>query len=221
MNQALEQELDRYLAAVLEANKALNLTRITNPEQARILHIEDSLSALPELGAAPQGAYGDLGSGAGFPGVPLALASGRPVVLVESVKKKAQAVQDIVGELGLENVVSVFAGRCEDLALEKPESFAVLTARALASLPSLLELASPLLQRGGRLICLKGPEAGEELSWAGPLKDKLGMRLVQERAFELPYNEGSRIIYTFEKFADPQVSLPRRPGAAQNRPYKK
>ena len=138
-----------YLRAILAANERLNLTRIDNFELARMLHLEDSLMVLPELQAAPAGPYADLGSGAGFPGVPLALASGRPVLLVESVKKKCQAVEECLAEAGISDGVEVFAGRAEELAQQRPREFAVITARALSSLPSLLELASPLLCIGG------------------------------------------------------------------------
>ena len=85
--------MQRYLDSILEANKVTNLTRITDGEQARLLHIEDSLVGLPEVNEAPTGLYGDLGSGGGFPGVPLALATGRKTLLVDSVKKKMAIVQ--------------------------------------------------------------------------------------------------------------------------------
>ena len=81
-----------YLQAVLEVNKTTNLTRITSLEDAEMLHIEDSLVGLPEVDDAPEGWYGDLGSGGGFPGVPLALATGRRTLLVVSVKKKMRLV---------------------------------------------------------------------------------------------------------------------------------
>ena len=77
----------RYLDLILEANKRTNLTRITSREEAEVLHLEDSWVGLPEINRAPAGRYGDLGSGGGFPGVPIALATGRETVLVDSVKE--------------------------------------------------------------------------------------------------------------------------------------
>ena len=137
-----------YLASILEANKVTNLTRITDGEQARLLHIEDSLVGLPEVNEAPDGLYGDLGSGGGFPGVPLALATGRTTLLVDSVKKKMAIVQSVLDDLSLSEQIFTSSERIEDLPLEYKEKFAVLTARALSKLVSLIELASPLFEKG-------------------------------------------------------------------------
>ena len=84
--------IDRYLDLILEANKTTNLTRIDSKEKAQLLHVEDSLVALPEINEAPEGLYGDLGTGGGFPGVPVAIMTGREAVLVDSVKKKVALV---------------------------------------------------------------------------------------------------------------------------------
>ena len=140
--------IDRYLDLILEANKTTNLTRIDSKEKAQLLHVEDSLVALPEINEAPEGLYGDLGTGGGFPGVPVAIMTGREAVLVDSVKKKVAIVDKAVESLGLSDQISTFSGRIEDLACERPRQFSVLTARALSQLPSLLELASPLLKEG-------------------------------------------------------------------------
>ena len=87
-----EELIDLYLEKILEANEKTDLTRISSLDEARKLHIEDSLAGLEELNKAPEGLYGDLGSGGGFPGVPLALESGRKTVLVDSVQKKKAIV---------------------------------------------------------------------------------------------------------------------------------
>lgn len=215
-----QQLLDLHLELVLEENKLSNLTRITDPLAGRILHIEDSLFGYPEFFRAPSGLYADLGTGGGFPGIPLAIVSGRETVLVDSVSKKIQALRRIVGQLGLSDRITTFAGRAEELALERPNSFAVITARALSSLPSLLELAAPLLQLGGQLICYKAHVDDDELEQSKALEGKLGMKLVSIREGFLSDETTMRTIIVFEKTHDPQVSLPRRPGMAQKRPYK-
>ena len=89
-NLSLEKQnvLQRHLELVLKANETTNLTRISSAEQGTLLHIEDSLCGLPEIEDAPEGLYGDLGTGAGFPGIPIAVATGRKTVLVDSRKKK-------------------------------------------------------------------------------------------------------------------------------------
>ncbi len=216
-------ELDlmhQYLALILEANKTTNLTRISSPEQAELLHIEDSLVGLDEVAAAPDGLYGDLGSGGGFPGVPLALATGRKTVLIDSVKKKMALVQSALEQLGLSQQISTYDKRIEELALEHPRSFAVLTARALSRLVSLLELSSPLLIRGGRLVCYKAQLSDDELKEACAIEGMLGMKLTSQREVVLSDGETKRTIVVFEKVGKPRLRLPRRIGLAQKEPLK-
>ena len=209
--------IERHLDEVIEMNRKINLTRVVDRESALVLHVEDSLSAFPEFSEAPSGPYADLGSGGGFPGVTLSIASGRKVLLVDSVWKKMRAMDSIVSDLGLQDSVSTYAGRIEDLSNERRGNFAVLTARALTAMPSLIELACPLLQKGGRLICYKGSNYEEELERALRIQDKLGMKLVSQRFFDL--SDGSaRSIFVFEKVAKPKIKLPRRVGMAQNNP---
>ena len=159
-----EELIDLYLEKILEANEKTNLTRISSLDEARKLHIEDSLAALEELNKAPEGLYGDHGSGGGFPGVPLAHESGRKTVLVDSVQKKMAIVGSVLSELGIAEQVSTYGGRIEDLAHERPCAFTALTARALSKLSVLMELASPLLANGGLLICYKANVQEEEWS---------------------------------------------------------
>ena len=190
-----------YLASILEANKVTNLTRITDGEQARLLHIEDSLVGLPEVNEAPDGLYGDLGSGGGFPGVPLALATGRTTLLVDSVKKKMAIVQSVLDDLSLSEQISTSSERIEDLPLEYKEKFAVLTARALSKLVSLIELASPL---------------DEALA----VQDLVSMRMISQREICLSDGETMRTIVVFEKVGKSRIKLPRRIGLAQKQPLR-
>ncbi len=125
-----EELVDRYLLRILEVNQTINLTRITDIKSARMLHIEDSLSVLDEMNVSPAGLYGDLGSGGGFPGVPLGIYSERKTMLIDSVKKKMSAVQGIINELALDDEISTYAGRIEELSQEYRGKFSVLTARA-------------------------------------------------------------------------------------------
>lgn len=217
MEQSVEQLIDRYMSSVLEVNKTLNLTRIEDSEEARLLHIEDSLSGLKELDNAPEGRCVDLGSGGGFPGVPLAIASGRETLLVDSVKKKMAAVQSIIDALGLSSV-STYDGRIEDLSTQQREQFSAATARALAKLSVLMELASPLLKQGGVLICYKAQLSEEELDKALKLQSYLGMKLKSDREFLLSDNVTHRRIIVFEKVKQPGLKLPRRIGLAQKKP---
>ena len=213
-----EELIDLYLEKILEANEKTNLTRISSLDEARKLHIEDSLAGLEELNKAPEGLYGDLGSGGGFPGVPLALESGRKTVLVDSVQKKMAIVGSVLSELGIAEQVSTYGGRIEDLAHERPCAFTALTARALSKLSVLMELASPLLVNGGLLICYKANVQEEEWERALSLQEKLSMRLYSDRTLTLSDGETSRRIITFEKTGRPKLKLPRHVGFAQKKP---
>ena len=211
----------KHLSLVVEENKVTNLTRIDSVESGRLLHIEDSLAAVPECLDAPQGPVADLGTGGGLPGIPLAGATGRSVDLVDSVGKKTKALDRIIEKLGLSATVRTYNGRIEELALDRPEHYALVTARALTALPSLIELASPLLMPGGRLVALKSADIGDERSWARAIEEKVGMREVSLRTFTLSDGVTERSIIVYEKAGTTSVKLPRRPGMAQKRPYKK
>lgn len=216
----MEEKIDQYLEDILQINEHINLTNITDPDAARMLHIEDSLAVLEEMNKAPEGLYGDMGSGGGFPGVPLALATGRETVLIDSVQKKMRAVQSILDERGLSPRISTYGKRIEELAVESPEQFAVLTARALSKLPSLIELASPLLRQGGQLICMKAQIDDEEIEAAQALEERTGMKMISRRRYHLSDDETYREALVFEKASASSISLPRRIGLAQKKPLK-
>lgn len=216
---SVTEEMKTYLNKVLEVNESINLTRVTDIQQAILLHLEDSLAVYEEFCDSPNGLYADLGSGGGLPGVPLALASGRKTLLVDSVKKKMAAVNHILEDMHLTDLITTCDLRAEELALEKANEFSVITARALTSLPSLMELASPLLKQGGTLIALKSKEENEFNN--SQLENKLGLRKIKERSYFLSDQETYRVVYVFEKYKNPEVKLPRRPGIAQKRPYLK
>ena len=211
--------LDKHLELVIEENKVTNLTRIVDWESAQVLHVEDSLAGLPEVEEALEGPYLDMGSGAGFPGIPLAIMTGRETLLADSVGKKTRALDSFAAELGIDDIVSTYHGRIEDLALQQPNRFSLVTARALSSLASLLELASPLLAKGGRLVCYKTHSESEGLEHAREIARKLGMEFVSSRGFTLSDGETSRAIIVFRKRCNPSMKLPRRVGMAQKKPF--
>jgi 16S rRNA (guanine527-N7)-methyltransferase len=142
--------------------------------------------------------------------------SGRPVSLVESVKKKAAFLERVVAELRLEATVHPI--RAEELALELPEVFAAVTARALSSLPSLVELAAPLLQVGGVLVCMKGRVDEEEIARGDTAAALCGLQRESLEAVMVPGVEAQRTILSYRKLSAGRLRLPRRPGMAQRQP---
>jgi 16S rRNA (guanine527-N7)-methyltransferase len=205
----------KHLDMVIDANEVLNLTSIPATE-AVALHVLDSCTALPFLQAAPAGEFADLGSGAGYPGVPLSILSGRPVALVESIRKKAVFLERVVQELCLEATVHPF--RAEELPLEHAGQFAAVTARALSALPSLVELASPLLVSGGVLICLKGKPEPEELRRGDVAARRCGLTRTETAPVFIPGVDAVRTIVVYRREGRCSVKLPRRNGMAQRQP---
>ena len=124
--------LARHLDLVIERNRNVNLTRITSLEEATYLHVVDSLLLLDAFENAPDGPFVDMGTGAGFPGIPLAIVTGRQGLLVDSVGKKAKAVSEFVDDLGISDRVQVAAARMEQVGQDRRASFSVATARAVA-----------------------------------------------------------------------------------------
>ena len=212
------EKLLAHLNLVIEANKRTNLTRINTPEEGELLHIEDSIAGLDELNAAPAGKYADLGTGGGFPGIPLAILSGRKTVLVDTRYKKTEALDDIIAELGVSDQVTTYTGRIELMALEQKGQYAAITARALAKLSVLMELASPLLKKGGYLICYKSHVEDDEMNHALELQQTLNMKKVSDRSFYLSDGETFRRIIVFEKLGNARIKLPRHDGFAQKKP---
>lgn len=212
MNEAL---LKRHLELVIEANKTTNITRIATWEEGMLLHVQDSLLGLKELEETPAGPYADIGSGAGYPGIPLAIESGRETLLVDSVGKKTAILDRMIEDLQLTNV-GTYTGRIEDLALVKPCYFTAITARALSKLSVIMELACPLLKNGGRVICYKALVEEDEYRHALKLCNQFNMKLVSDRTIQL--EEHTRRIICFEKLGEPRIKLPRKVGFAQKRP---
>lgn len=209
------EALLKHLELVIEANKTTNITRIASFEEGVDLHINDSLIGLPEVNAAPAGRYADIGSGAGFPGIPLAVETGRKTLLVDSVGKKTAILDSFIQEMGLQGV-ETFHGRIEDLGKTHKGSFSVVTARALTKLSVLMELTSPLLKQGGVLVCYKALVDDEEFDHALSLQDKLAMHLLSDRTVLM--DDKTRRIICFEKKGKPQIKLPRNVGMAQKKP---
>jgi 16S rRNA (guanine527-N7)-methyltransferase len=211
--------LERHLDFVLEHNAEACLTALTNRSKAERLHILDSLLILPELNDAIVGPFLDLGTGGGYPGIPLAVASGRSATLLDSSRKKARLLTRYVSrETMLVDRVEISGLRAEELAVQRRNHYAVIVARAVATLPALLELACPLLMTGGHFLAMKGPRKGDEIERGMQAARQLGFSLISERAYTVPGGNEQRRLLVYEKETETELSLPRRVGRAQSRP---
>ena len=208
----MKRTFDRYLDALADPSAP---TSVHDRHKGANVHIADSLAGL-EVDAVHEAArIVDLGSGAGLPGLVLAIE--RPeaeVVLVESVGKKCGWLERTIDELGLENV-RVACARAEELE-EAP--FDVVTARALAALPVLCEYAAPLLGEGGALVAWKGAVDAREEADGLHAAEVLGLVREEVRAVEPYAGSERRTLHVFRKVGPTPAGYPRRPGMAAKRP---
>lgn len=205
-----------HLLYVMQVNEYINLTRITDVHEALVLHILDSLSLLPYLNS-DTGSLLDMGSGAGFPGIPMAACSDLSVTLLDSVGKKIKADNAIIKQLGLTNVHGVH-DRLESFAVTLSGQFDYVVARALAPLPMLIEYASPFLRLNGLLVLSKGNPSSEELEAGSKASNICGLKFVSSDEFDLPNDLGHRHIFVYKKISEPKIDLPRSIGEAKRNP---
>ncbi|HEY8551909.1 MAG TPA: 16S rRNA (guanine(527)-N(7))-methyltransferase RsmG [Thermaerobacter sp.] len=208
---------------VRRAQGRVNLTGIGEDEEAVVRHYLDSLMVLAVGARWPdEGLVVDLGSGAGFPGVPLLLALGPRWrgLLVESQRKKARFLAEAVALLGLAGRVAVEGRRAEDAARDGRwrGRAAAVVARAIAPLAVVLEYGLPFLDVGGRLWAYKGPRVDEEWDAAERAAMVLGGRLAARHGFQLPAGAGRRVIVEVVKERPTPDGYPRRPGVPTRRP---
>lgn len=211
-------QLARYADELQHYNQHTNLTAISEPVEIYRRHFLDSLSLAPYLGEQPDSLV-DLGSGGGFPGIPLKLLyPDMRLTLVESVAKKTQFLRHLVGCLGLSQV-RVLTARAEEVGRDpgERERHAVVTARAVAELPVLIEYGLPLLRVGGRLLAPKGVGAAAEVATAARAIELLGAELSAVEPVDLPGLD-ARAIVVLTKIAPTDPRYPRAVGVPARRP---
>ncbi len=217
LNTAQVRQVAQHLDLIAAWNRKAHLTSITEPAKAARVHVVDSLLCL-RAGLPAGAALIDVGSGAGFPGIPLKIA--RPdlaVTLLEAASRKAAFLELAAAEIGA--ALSVVEARAE-LAAHDPtwrERFDVAVARAVAPLPALCELVLPFVRRGGKAVLLKGPSVASELSAGARASAILGGSPPEQMMSQLP-GGAHRVIVTIEKVAETPPDYPRRPGVPAKRP---
>ena len=193
-------------AAVVRQNQVMNLTAITEPAQVAKLHLLDSLSVLSALDLRGKKLI-DVGCGAGFPGVPLAIACPEAqVTLLDSLGKRITWLKEILPQLGIQ--AECVTARAEEAVVSCRESYDIATSRAVARLNILLELLAPYVKVGGAVVALKGSAAKEELGECGDAMKKLGLR--QEAFLEFPVDGTSHALIVLRKVAPTPKMYPRR-----------
>ncbi|MCA9929402.1 MAG: 16S rRNA (guanine(527)-N(7))-methyltransferase RsmG [Anaerolineales bacterium] len=220
LNKEQIEQFKRYAALLLAWNEKLNLTAVRQLDQIYQRHFLDSLSCVSVLGQLDGRSLIDVGSGAGFPGLPLKIVFPQMrLTLVESVQKKARFLEVVAAELQLENV-TIVAERVEQIGQQAAhrEQYDWAVARAVAELRVLVEYLLPLCRVGGAMLAQKGPQAGAELAAAQQAISQLGGGDAQLHAVSQPEEEMNWYLVVIPKTAVTPPKFPRRVGMPVKRP---
>lgn len=210
------QKFVQFGRLLLEGNQRVNLTRITEPREVIIKHFLDSLVVLPYLSGSK---VCDVGTGAGLPGIPLAIAKPElELTLVDSLGKRVDFLKHAAVELGL-SLEAVHA-RAEDFGRNPHfrEAYDAVVSRAVAALPVLAEYALPLLKKGGVFFAYKGSQASVEVEAAQRALDLLGGRLEQVMEFSLGSSAEHRSVVIIRKIKGTPSNYPRKAGLPERKP---
>lgn len=206
LSEQTQNTLCAFGRAVVEQNKVMNLTAITEPTAVAKLHLLDSLSLLTLEDLAGKKVI-DVGCGAGFPGVPVKIACPQmELTLLDSLGKRMNWLETVLPELGVE--AECVTARAEEAVESRRESYDYATSRAVARLNILLELTAPYVKVGGKVLAMKGTAAQEELAEAKNAVSKLGLKVEQVKEF--PVDGTAHTVIVLKKVAPTPKQYPRR-----------
>ena len=205
---------------LIEWNKKINLTTIIEENEIILKHFIDSLTVMKYL--KDEDKIIDVGTGAGFPGIPIAITNpSTEVTLLDSLNKRIVFLEDVVDKIDLQNIICIH-GRAEEIGknYQYREKYDLSISRAVANLTTLVEYLIPLVKIGGRCICMKGPDADEEIENAKYAIKELGGKIVEVNKFVLPESDIQRTIIIIEKVKQTPKKYPRKAGTPSKEPLK-
>lgn len=207
-----------YMNILIEWNKVMNLTNITEPEEIIQKHFVDSLTILKSI--RENDSIIDVGTGAGFPGIPIKIAFPKTkITLLDSLNKRIKFLEEVINKLELKNIETIH-GRAEEVAHNKKyrEKYDIAIARAVAPLNVLSEYLLPFVKIGGYAICMKGVKGKEEAEEGKNAIKILGGEITNSREFNLPNTEMARTIIEIEKIKNTEKKYPRKAGTPTKMP---
>lgn len=206
----------KYMNLLLEWNEKMNLTAITEPNEVILKHFIDSLTIVNIVEKGQK--IIDVGTGAGFPGIPLSIVNNENITLLDSLNKRIIFLEEVINKLELKNIKAVHA-RVEEFAKNKKERemYNIATSRAVAPLNVLLEYLLPLVKVGGRCICMKGSNI-EEIDEAKNALKILGGEIEKIEKITLPESDIIRNIIIVKKIKETPLKYPRKPGTPSKEP---
>lgn len=207
-----------YMNLLLEWNEKINLTAITQPEEVKLKHFVDSLTVLKYINDDDK--VIDIGTGAGFPGIPLKIMKeNTKITLLDSLNKRINFLNIVIETLNLSNIQAIH-GRAEEIARNKlyREKYDVAVSRAVANLSTLTEYMLPFVKVGGKCICMKGANVNEELERAQNAIKELGGEIERVDNFYLSDNDNERNIIVIKKVKETNPKYPRKAGTPSKEP---
>lgn len=213
-----QKQFEKYKDLLLEWNEKINLTAITEEDDIILKHFIDSMTILKYIDE--NSSIVDVGTGAGFPGIPVKIAnSSIDVTLVDSLNKRLIFLEEVIKNLNLEKIKTVHS-RAEEFGQNKiyREKFDIATSRAVANLSVLVEYLLPLVKVGGKCICMKGSDIEEELKNSKEAIKTLGGQIEQVEEFTLPDSDIKRNIIVIKKIKQTPNKYPRKPGVPSKNP---
>ena len=215
-----KQQFDKFYELLVEWNKVMNLTGITEYEEVNEKHFVDSLSIVKAINMENVKSVIDVGTGAGFPGIPLKIAFPHlKVVLLDSLNKRINFLNTVIAELGLTDIKTIH-GRAEDYAkqTEYREKFDLCVSRAVANLSTLSEFCLPYVSNEGLFIPYKSGEIDEELENSKKAVKILGGKIENVVKFQLPGTEIGRSFVKIRKISNTNMKYPRKAGLPAKEP---